>query len=266
MKRLTKEMEYPDAPSGSVSLYNYKEPFMRYETGYGYQGVLLFDTVSDKVQCHLCGEWFSGLGNHLFREHTMRAAEYKHTVGLLQTTALMGESYRAKLIANGIKNSKKNLVPGGKKKKSQIAKQKKTWKEKGNPMETQNKRGTCPLQLLEKVRKVYEEKGRTPTYAEIRNIYPTLIKVHGSFKEICLKLGIPYNKPGLSRTRGKFKKANQSVVSFEYSKEELTNYLKEFKKHQGRAPSASDCRRGLLPSVNAYRNKFGSWSGALLSI
>lgn len=64
-----KELEYPEAPSGFVTLYNYKEPFMPFtdpdtREGFGYGGVLVFDGVSDKVQCHLCGEWYHALGNH----------------------------------------------------------------------------------------------------------------------------------------------------------------------------------------------------------
>ena len=42
-------MEYEEAPSGYVTLYNYKEPFMPYREGYGYLGVVLFDGETDKV-------------------------------------------------------------------------------------------------------------------------------------------------------------------------------------------------------------------------
>lgn len=46
MRKLpTKEVEYEEAPSGYVKLYNYKEPFMKFNGGHGYQGVLLVDTA-----------------------------------------------------------------------------------------------------------------------------------------------------------------------------------------------------------------------------
>jgi len=45
-KGYDKTLEYEEAPSGSVCLYNYKEPFMEFHdeelgVGHGYQGVLL---------------------------------------------------------------------------------------------------------------------------------------------------------------------------------------------------------------------------------
>lgn len=58
----THELEYEEAPSGFVTLYNYKEPFMKFKEGYGFQGVLLFDGTSDKIQCHFCGNWYDALG------------------------------------------------------------------------------------------------------------------------------------------------------------------------------------------------------------
>jgi hypothetical protein len=70
-------LEYEEAPSGSVYFYNYKEPLMKFEEGFGFIGALVFDDTTDKIQCHFCGEWFEALGNHINREHNMRAAEYK---------------------------------------------------------------------------------------------------------------------------------------------------------------------------------------------
>lgn len=54
-RKADKVMEYEDSPSGFVTLYNYKEPFMKYEEGYGLKGVLLFDGKTGRVQCHMCG-------------------------------------------------------------------------------------------------------------------------------------------------------------------------------------------------------------------
>lgn len=107
--REKKEIEYEEAPSGNVTFYNYKEPLMKFEQGHGFIGALVFDTESDKIQCHLCGEWFGHLPSHLAKEHNMRSAAYKDLVGLNQTTALINESMRAKMIASGLKKRMKNL-------------------------------------------------------------------------------------------------------------------------------------------------------------
>lgn len=111
----TKVMEHPEAPSGFVTLYHYKEPFMKFEGGFGFQGVLLFDGKTDKVQCHLCGNWMDYLPNHLMREHSMKASAYKDLVGLRQSTALLNEAQREKLIESGLEKRIKNLKVRGKK-------------------------------------------------------------------------------------------------------------------------------------------------------
>src|SRR6185436_14180348 len=143
-----KEMEFEEAPSGFVKLYNYKEPFMKFDRGFGYEGVLLFDGKTDKIQCHFCGQWFSQLGHHLHKEHNMLASEYKDEVGLLQTTALIGEELRAKLIQKNLGKRLKNLRPGKKKTRAEKEKIRKTLKANALRRETQNRFGTSPLQLI----------------------------------------------------------------------------------------------------------------------
>ena len=104
-----KEMEYDDAPSGFVKLYSYKEPFMPFhgagifDIGYGFEGVLLFDGKSDKIQCHFCGDWYDFLPSHIRKEHSIKTSEYKELVGLTSRTALISEKVRTKMIANGKK-------------------------------------------------------------------------------------------------------------------------------------------------------------------
>lgn len=47
-----------------------------------------------QIQCHVCGEFFEKLGNHIIK-HGMYAKEYKKLFGLHWNTALASESYRA---------------------------------------------------------------------------------------------------------------------------------------------------------------------------
>lgn len=157
-----KEIEYEDAPSGFVTMYNYKEPFMKFENGYGFQGVLLFDGLEDKVQCHFCGKWFESLGNHLAKEHNMLASEYKTMTGLAQTTALISEKLREKLVANGMERRLKNLKSRKGKKVKQETRDKirKTLQERTR--EYQNLRGTCPAQLIARLQNEYQRLGYTP--------------------------------------------------------------------------------------------------------
>lgn len=179
-----KIIEYPDAPSGGVYFYNYKEPLMPFENGFGYRGALIFDAVNDKIQCHFCGEWFDALQNHLAKEHSMRAAEYKERVGLNKKTALINERVRARLIESGLDKRLQNLRIQGAKSAEQKRKISATLKE--NRAELQNQRNTCPEQLLERFVKLHQKLGRMPLERKI-GFYETLKKVYGSMNIVILE-------------------------------------------------------------------------------
>lgn len=242
-------MEYPEAPSGYVTLYHYKEPFMPFESGYGYQGVLLFDGKSDLIQCHLCGEWMEYLPNHLMREHNMRASAYKELVGLRQSTALLNEAQRAKLIANGLERRLKNLKPRGEKTEEEKQKIRQTMKKVVR--ESENEKGTCPFQLIQRLQALADRLGRTPRSIEI-NFEGSLKRVFGTYENAIKRAGLEVRKPG------------QVVLHHtQYTKESLTTALHDFKKTQGRKPSRSDTRRRFIPALHIYEKHFGSWKKAL---
>lgn len=213
------ETEYEDAPSGSVTFYNYKEPLMKFDNGYGYVGALVFDSETEKVQCHLCGDWLGQLPHHLHREHNMSASAYKDKVGLLQTTALISESMRAKLIASGLDKRLQNLRAGGMKTQEQKDKIRKTLVENGEKPENMNKRGTCPAQLIDRLKKVYEREGENFLFKKHINFDKTIIKTYGSIEEACRIAGIPY------RTSGKTLKWEKHAVS---KREEALEFMREY--------------------------------------
>jgi hypothetical protein len=251
-KRELKEMEYPDAECGYVRLYNYKEPFLPFKGGFGYEGTLLFDGETEKIQCHLCGNWFHTFSNHLNREHNMRASAYKNMVGLRQSTALVAESARKKMVLAKFYNPSKNLRPG--KKHSEATKKKIAMTLLANPMETKNEKGTCPLQLLDRLNKLSQRLGRVPTEREVP-FKNTLYKVFGSYSKACKRAGLEGRKSGQNLKHWKTK-------GFDYTNAGLIKLLREFKDREGRYPSFSDTTRGLLPTWEAYKKHFGGWDKA----
>lgn len=326
MKKEKVFKEYDESPSGEVYFYNYKEPLMRFDDGYGYLGALIYDSTSDQIQCHYCGKWFEFLGHHIHKEHNMRAAEYKKAVGLNQTTALISERHRAKLIQNGLHAGRKNLRPNRGHTKESRAKISAALRE--NRAEKQNLNNTCPEQLLKRLVDIYNKLGRTPYFGhsgqrngrgERRNEVPfkvALVRVYGSVENACKMAGIPYRKVGENlsyETRRKWTHDNivawikkfytehnrvptttempaalyQALPSYggrrlmtkkalmtdgkfhkvefrlRYTKPELLHFLRMFEKINGRKPSYSDCKRGLLPNLSRYSYNFGSWKKAL---
>jgi len=220
-----KEIEYEEAPCGYVTLYNYKEPFMPYKEGYGYQGVLVFDGESDKVQCHLCGNWYMALGPHLIKEHNMRVAQYKEEVGLANTTALIGEKLRAKMISNG-QNRFKNLTTP--KVITQETRDKISATLKDVRRERQNITGTCPLQLIDRLQNKAKKLGRCPTSREI-GYAQTLSSVYGSFSAACKIAGLTPQKSGQSLPRDP-----------KYSLNDLVTLVRDFWVENKRMPKYKD--------------------------
>ena len=182
-------MPYADAPSGYVTIDHYKEPFMPFKDGFGFEGALLFDRDSDKTQCHLCGEWLDYLPNHLKFVHKTVAAAYRATVGLGPRTGLVSGTYKKKLLAKGTERFK-NLRPGKRRTPEEKAKISSGLKRFGATREKQNLHGTCPEQLKAYLRGKAKELGRTPTTDEIENRIKTITKVFGSASNAMVEAGL----------------------------------------------------------------------------
>lgn len=225
-----KEIEYPDAPSGNVTFYNYKEPLMKFDDGHGFIGALLFDTETDKVQCHFCGEWYFALSPHIAKEHNMTASAYKEKVGLFQTTALIGEKMRAKLIASGLDKRLQNLRVGGKKSQSTIEKTRATLIRNAQKPEMKNLRGTCPAQLIDRLQKIYAQEGKNFNSRQVQ-FGSLLKKTFGSIQEAYRLANVPYRKSGLTMTMENKKKD---------SEQNLIDFVKEFVSRFNREPKYKD--------------------------
>jgi len=258
MKKKT-EIEYEDAPSGYVNFYNYKEPLMPFRGGFGYVGALVFDGTSDKIQCHFCGEWFAYLIPHL-REHSMRASEYKEKVGLLQSTALISEKAREKLIASGLDKRLQNLRSQKGKKRPFKTRQKisATLKANKDKEEHLNLKGNCPAQLLDRIQKKYQADVKGWRVHSLKGMRESIIRTFGSVKEACRLAGVPYREPGQHWT-----KVAHPMVAINFTDRQLLDLLRKFEKNNGRAPSYSDCKRGLLPPLKLYTKRFGGFKKAL---
>lgn len=206
MKNATTK-EYEEAPSGAITLYNYKEPFMEFKEpstgeGYGYEGVLMLDADGDTLQCHMCGTWHNSLAHHLRKEHAMSARHYKEMVGLNQSSALISENYRARLIAAKLKNGTlgRNIRPGKPKTEEEKAKIAATLRNRTR--QTQNVFGTCPLQLKYRLQEMVERLGYLPRKKECV-FQDSAERVYGSWKNFVEECGYEYRIPGKTiRHRG----------------------------------------------------------------
>jgi len=61
---------------------------------YGDVGIVAYDPIEDKLQCHLCGKWRRGLSAHVFRTHGWTADEYREEFGLNRGQPLICQGTR----------------------------------------------------------------------------------------------------------------------------------------------------------------------------
>ena len=236
--------------SGNVLLYEAKAPYT--PSGQSLKGVLEYDPDEDKVKCHECGKWFSNIATHL-RSHGLTAAEYKSANGLQPGSGLICERLRIARIRTGKRNYAAGKFKPQRQQKRSTMKRRLSAMRKGNSAEYQNARRICPAQLLERIKKCAAAVGRTPSARELREHRisdKTIVHRFGSLKNAVALAGL------IPRQSNADKRAH-------YSKEFLAALIRNFIKAHGRVPSASDCIRGLLPSIPTFISRFGSWSKAI---
>lgn len=96
---------------GGCQKFKYRS--LKQEGVFGEVGLLAYDAIEDKVQCHICGEWFQFLPGHL-RRHEITCFKYKEKFGLNRNHALCSKEnsrYRSSLCKKLRTEGKFNLVP-----------------------------------------------------------------------------------------------------------------------------------------------------------
>jgi hypothetical protein len=234
-------------------MHNYKEPLRKVEDGYGYMGVVTYNKDETHTQCHICGYFFKNLGVHLHHVHEISVRDYKVKFRLRMKKSLVASKTRKKyldsfeaLTASQKRQIKTNLAKG-------IAlKQKKPTKTGAyKSLEQKNEEGSCPDQLLDKIKKLAEILGHTPTMKEFKQEYGGYLwavqMTFGTWKE-ALKILDLSPAPVGQRPR--------------YTRESVIAMLRDFEKSKGRQPYMSDIRDGMLPSQWVCSRLFGSWNKA----
>lgn len=232
----------------------YKEPLKKVEQGYGYQGTLAQNEKGDKVQCHICGELFYNLGAHI-QSHGMKTRDYRILYGLGLRTPLCSDKASADYKARALKMWSSLSDDEQKKKIEHMREVAKKAIHKRYELSTEelNRKGICPDQLLQKIKDCAESLQKTPTVLELQEFYQTkryivpIIRTFGSYKKACEYAGLTPNKTG-----------GKGGAMVPYTEDALITYLVDFYNRTGQPPTASDCHRGLLPSLAVYNKRFGS--------
>lgn len=227
-----------------ISLYKAQPPFFKVKKGYGYQGVVMYDPIEKRLQCHICGKFFKTIGQHI-KKHNVSAIRYREIYGLNRTTSLsspLTHSMRSKQAYKLIKKRSIAFIKAMQKKAI------KARKGKTFPFRVQNnnKNSTCKLQIKSRFDKIHKKMKRLPKFKELDSALGGSIEYYyGKYSNFLKHYKIEHS----------FQKT--------YSKKELVRELKDFKKNFGREPHQSDIKGNKLKiSLKPFTRIFGSWEKA----
>ena len=242
----------------TLALKGYKEPLTKVSKGHGYYGVLLQSEDGQYIQCHVCGKLFKHMSGHL-KTHKLNTKEYRKKFKISLMTALSSESMRWNLKRATMKwfhNLSEDEKIEYRRKNNERLRAALKKRGKGQPkksLEGYNKDGTCPDQLLQKIKDVAKELEKTPSLREF-------VKACGTqkYKHLIFKVYGSWNKAidlcGFERSGTYLRKGKPS----NFSDEELLEYLSIFAQENGEVPTHTDFIAGNLPSVGIYTRRFGS--------
>lgn len=252
--------------NGFRSIYKGVPPFMKFDKGYGYFGVLLEEESTGKLQCHLCGDTFLNLAKHIFHKHKDTSPkQYKITTGLNLTTPLMSERTR-KLIKNNfldLDEEKRDAIIKRMQRFNKELHSKGTKKQRVNKatLEMNNKYGTCPEQIKYKFFARYDELGRIPNWRELPGGVRSIIeKRFGSYQEALITWGISQEEyqDHVSQAKVNAVAARRDHNFFpKYNKEQVRKQYIQLYALKGRFPTWGEITQSGLPKRNVFERTFG---------
>jgi hypothetical protein len=240
-------------PKSVIALYKPFPPLMEVKEGFGFLGTVLLDTDENKIQCHLCGEWFSSLIPHLKPAHNMEVEEYKEEFGLNVTTPLCSPEVSRKLrkhMKRLRKRYPKRMTLTQKRIRNGIKASLNSPKRKNVSILYRNRSGRCPLQIKEALRRFAYKYGDDFSVRQLKKNNYRLWKAveywYGSFNLAKKAAGITINK-------------KKEKIDDNY----LLEVLATFRKEKKRWPTIYKLDKdGTLPASTTYIRHFGTYSEA----
>ena len=236
------------------SIFKAYPPFQKLDKGFGFKGVLLRDTNSDLIQCHVCGQWKSFLPSHICRKHKIRAMDYRVKFGLPMTYPLCSRGY------SNIQSVKARTCE---ERHAQLDEARRLIKHKKgsgasnkyskNSAAWLNKYAICKEQVLRRYIMLADELGKEPSSRDLEKIdYKLLAAILRHY-----------------RTFNEFKDENGFEVVKKYptyGDDKLIFLLRKFAQENHCMPRAryfNGSNSGGYPSHETYRARFGSWNRAM---
>lgn len=252
---------------------------------YGERGVLAYDAVDDRVQCHACGRWFQRLNHAHLRRHGLDEWTYKERYGLNTSTPLMTprlvERYRqhcrdlidaGKLLTAPPAHTAQVVTrPPGTPHRAEYHRRYMTPARRAELSES--RRRWTDEALLEALRTVQAACGGTLTQAALQDYCArrpgavphsaTVIARFGSWRRVCELLGQPYPRPGWQYRPNHAPRWTDDAIldSLDRLRNHLEGPLTAHRLH--RMYAGQKGKVGDIPSYKTVLARFGSWDRVL---
>lgn len=263
----TTDREYNIHEPGFRPVYKGIPPFMKYEVGFGYLGVLLEDEDTGKLQCHICGETHESLSKHIYHKHKdITQDSYRKAVGLNMGTPLVSESTRKKIKNNflNLTEEKKNEVINrlrNMNRANKVENKNPSKRKVKGSFEYNNKFGTCPAQAKTLFWEEYNKFGRIPTTDEMSGKLKNLVYTRfTSYKEAMIAWGVSEQEYRSHFTEADVKayEARRAHDFFpKYTKEEVIQKYADFFFEKKRMPTWGEVKQFGLPGRVPFTRAFG---------
>ena len=213
-------------------------------SGKSFFGVLEYNTRTDRLRCHVCGQWQRHLASHIYHHHHLSAREYKTRHGLNLSTALIGERTRRLKSQSSIERiwNRPEIM-------AQIrSAARHSGPPRGIRSELRNRREICPEQLMDRLMEIADENGGRLPLKEMygRKIYRATV-----FRA--------FNLRDMRSVRTLVSVAREDGPT---GKKLLVEAVRDFYARYGDLPRNSDSGRSFLYSFDLLRSRFGTVGAA----
>lgn len=193
-----------------LTFSHYKEPLspVPKSKGHGFYGCLLSTLDRKFIQCHICGKIFKEVSLHIRAAHKMSVRDYKKTYGLSVNTALISEDVRQERKERTLRWLSTLSETEIAKYKQEARKNSRKWHlgrkfPHKESLESKNKKGTCPDQILAKIKEVAQKIGHVPSIGEFieacdgQRFFHLILRVYGKWSNAVKLAGfVPKSVPG----------------------------------------------------------------------
>lgn len=247
---------------GFKPIYKGIPPFMSFDKGFGFYGVLLEQEETGKLQCHLCGKCVFSIAKHLYHRHKQYSAkDYRIETGLNLTTPIVSEKTR-KLIKNNFLNldvkKQQEVISRLRNLNKKLHKNPKRQRESKASLQLNNSYGTCPEQVKSQFYEIYFKLKRIPKWSELTGKLRYIIESRfGAYEEALVSWGIPrkeYREHVLNGQENARKVRESKDYFPKYSKKDVEDQYIGFFELKKRLPTWGEVKMyGMAGRIPFYR-------------